>query len=171
MSAMKLLVLPLVLTACDSKGDFAPQEGSWTLGDTPIIDNGCGLEQDPEDNEGGGTATLTMNGDGSGFTIEPDDEDTAGETPVFDCELDGKDYTCEMVGEDLTDIWDLTSEGVDAVINMAVSFGGTFSSETSGIFYTAYEVTCDGTECDIAASAVDMDIPCTTTATNDISAD
>ena len=96
MANLKTVLIPLILTACGSKGDgFAPQEGLWVLLET-AADNGCEIEMDSDTAE---PANLEMIDDGKGFTITPDNGDTGSTDPDFVCALDGRDYTCDPFGD------------------------------------------------------------------------
>ena len=162
----KTLLLSVLLIGCSDKGgDFEPQEGSWTISPT-TLDDGCGMDFGEQDD---GQGDLSMNSDGKSFTITDTEGDDSGGPDSFNCELDGQDFECDDGGDETMD---LNEDGMDAIIEMEFTVGGSFTSETEGTFYTKVDISCEGADCDTAAGFFDLDsFPCTTTQNYDVSAD
>jgi len=168
-----MILLPFSLFACGSdKDDFAPKEGDWEVV-LVSLDDGCGLYGDAEpSSDTAETHTLTMDSDGAGFTVETGvGVDTGGaESPIISCDLDGKDFTCQ--GDDASNQpWDLSEDGVDAIVYLTQSVGGSFSSETTGTLNSELAATCEGTECDTASDMMKVVLPCSSTSTASLTAD
>lgn len=114
-----------------------PEEGSWFYSEGNVAD-GCSFTE--EVSNGGGNFEIT-NSSGSGFHVIPNDG-----TPEFDCSLDGNDFTCDNRLVDSLD-----EQGVTIEVNVVAT--GRLSSKTaivSGIQDAT--VTCEGSNCDLAAS-------------------
>jgi len=135
-----LLVAALILGGCG----FTPTEGTWLMDQGTVLEDSCDLHEDSTEDE---TFELIDNGDG---TFDADGEFH------FECELDGKDFTCprSLTDEEDIDSADAKLEGYREVV-------GTFDDidQMSGTHDA--EVRCVGDDCDSIATALDITFPCT----------
>ena len=92
------------------------------------------------------------NGDGT-LLITPGDG-----TPAFTCSLSGSSLSCPDRYND-----DIPASPLDAVFHIHATAQGSFSSDTALSGSQTADVTCDGTQCDMAAAGVGISVPCSYT--------
>lgn len=163
-----LLALPVI--GCDGSKDdtgepdttdtdtttddsITPAEGEWYGGDEVIGKDTCNFGDDGKDTGGDDEpVTLTLTSD-STFTLTDDDKFNVS----CSFETTGT-FTCD----DQSEVSDFTVHGVDAILTMTQSFGGTFTSSTEGTINLSISATCEGADCDFVSKQGGITLPCTT---------
>lgn len=170
MTCTRTLILSMVFTACGPTGEVTPQEGTWDF-ELSSEDNICEFELQ-NDGLSADDTTLTLNADGTGFTVdyhdESDDGDTGEDMSLLDCELYGADFSCEDIGEDL-EPWDFSEEGLDAILQFETDSYGSFEKATRGTLTSDVTVSCSGADCDLIVEGLETEeLPCTTSMTYEL---
>ena len=131
-----------------------PTEGEWGSGDETVLSDTCGFDDGDDDSgepEEEDNAVITMTGEDT-FTLSIDDDYSCTVTDhmgTFECEA--------LVTET-----DFTADGYDAVISVAVTIAGQFSSTTEGMVNFTVDATCEGADCETLAGLAGLTLPCST---------
>ncbi|MBN1770435.1 MAG: hypothetical protein JXB32_04170 [Deltaproteobacteria bacterium] len=141
-----MLAIGLVLGCDDGGSPIEPVSGSWGYLEGDLFDDGCHYG-DPATSPMG-TFRLVNNGDRT-MTIT-----TTGDPP-FSCTLDGASYACPDRASS-----DVPVPTLDATLHLHVAAYGTFSSPTATAGHQTVVATCTGTQCDLAAAAAGVTLPC-----------
>ena len=124
-----------------------PSEGEWELSTNVTWNKDeCNL-QSQMDLSLNNTFDLALTE--TGFTI---DEEVV-------CTLEGSNFTCDW-GES-TSSEDYSDMGMDAVLKMVNTLGGSFSSNTAMTIDTTFQYSCEGADCaDLNAMIEEVTLPC-----------
>ena len=134
---------------------FEPVQGTWTVLESTLDEDGCGLEDAVNRGEPGNTAQIAMLEEAS-FNLQFDNggESTSctveeGDEPNFDCQaVDDIDSTASDMG-------------LSADIPFTMMTDGVFMSESSLTLTTEVEIRCDGTDCGVVELLLGNSFPCT----------
>ena len=159
---MAAIVTVLALTACGDKGDsaaeFVPTEGNWSYTGLAYDSDECGLEASfsPAALE---AIVWTMSLTDGGMELS-----TTAADPVL-CELDGMDFTCDvMLLTDVTE-WPKGSSNKGDPDVTTTSEGlvtGVFSDEETSTLSFTVTRSCEGADCDAYLTETGASSPCTT---------
>jgi hypothetical protein len=160
--ALGLALAALSPSGCDADDDAAdsstdggagsggdpsdgPRTGVWDYMNGGIQTNSCGTDdvyRDPDT-----SFTLTNNGNRS-FTVQQ------GSEPDFTCTLDGSSFRCPSRLSS-----DVPVTGTNAVLRYNVSITGSLASTTAMSGTQQADITCEGSDCALAAALGYM-LPC-----------
>jgi len=142
----------LLVVGCGKSGQdgaFAPGEGLWGQGPPTVVSSECGwlLLGDEEDEVVAEALQLDLT-DG-GFTFS--EEDT-----VFSCSLSDQDFSCDRQAQ----ILDLSEDGEQAVLERIRTLRGSFDSVETGTLETVESWDCEGADCGMFESWLQLSFPC-----------
>ncbi|MDG1482033.1 MAG: hypothetical protein P8R54_20750 [Myxococcota bacterium] len=157
-----LLALPVI--GCDGSKDdtgetdttaddsITPAEGSWYASKQVIEKDTCGFMDDDGDTASDDEpVTLTMSGD-STFNLSD------GDGFDMDCALESTGtFTCDAENT----VSDYTGDGFDAILTLAQSLSGAFTSSTEGSVTMLIDASCEGKDCDTLSKKSGIAMPCT----------
>ena len=147
MKRAPLVSLSLLLVAACSAPEITPESGTWDFVEGAAIESSCGDMVDLSS----GLFELVNNDDGT-FTVNPSDSAVS-----FDCELDDDaGFTCP---ERLQTT--LTSEDIEATIEIRLRESGKFSSNTAASGRRDGAASCTGAGCSLVGAALGASFPCT----------
>lgn len=132
----------------DPGGDVDPVSGVWGYAEYAPNRNDCNL--DDSYGNGGGGFGLENHGDGT-FTIIPNDG-----TDPFLCTLDGAAFDCPDRATEEADL----AGGYDAHLTGHATAEGSFDTDTHGSGTQTATISCQGSDCQLAAEVLDISFPC-----------
>ncbi|MFT5685440.1 MAG: hypothetical protein ACI8RZ_006391 [Myxococcota bacterium] len=139
---------------------ITPEDGDWYSGEKVIEKDTCGFGDEGEDTGSkDDSVTLTVTSETT-FTLDDGDKFNAS------CTFDSAGaFICEPQVE----MSDYTTHGVDAILTISQSFGGSFSSSTEGNLTLSIDASCEGGDCGFLTKKGGITLPCTTSASFTIS--
>ncbi len=134
---------------------FAPSQGTWTVLESVLEQDGCGLEDAVDRGEPGNTAQITV--------LEPSSFellfDNGGEST--NCAVTSEtqlSFACDAVEEIDNTARDM---GLNADIPFTLMTDGTFVDETFLELTSEVEIDCDGDDCGVVSLLLGTSFPCT----------
>lgn len=139
-------VAALTLVAC---GGFTPAQGTWTSTSITVNSDDCAIFGEVETIE----VDMSLSEDEATMTFD------LGDGVTTDCALESGDFDCTaIVMEDALD-------GVDATLTISQTISGSFEDEHNGEVTVDASVSCEGADCEAVAAAVELTLPCASSAT------
>ena len=149
-----LPLFPLFITACGA--NIIPMAGAWEANLT-VTDNTCDLDMDTSPPLPFSLGDVTEDS----LTID------IGSDDLFSCALNRGTFECSPI----TGSIDLTEDGIDAVLTISQTIDGALDDEHSGELTWTIDYSCEGEQCDEAASYAGITLPCSTVSSGPISRD
>lgn len=139
---------------------FTPDDGSWVVTETEVLEDGCSLGDHLDRGEPGSTLELT-NEDSPYFQMLF----SSGEEPIS-CEFsDEMDYECDTSSQ----IDDLPADyGLDALIYADLTTDGFFEDEQAMRMETLVEMVCEGPDCAWITLLLGTEFPCSMVVASDL---
>jgi hypothetical protein len=134
----------------NGNGSANPTSGTWYFTPGAVSSDTCNYSDTPVDPSG--NFQLQNNGDGT-LLLTPSDG-----TPAFTCSLSGSSLSCPDRA-----VEDIDATPLAAVFHIHATAQATFSSDTAMSGSQTANVTCDGAQCAMAATAVGITLPCSYT--------
>jgi hypothetical protein len=138
--------------------DFSPQGGNWTVTESELTYDGCGLEDKVDRGQPGTTLSLSQGETGFSMLFE------AGET--VQCRLgDEQGYLC-----DPTQTIDSTASdlGLNADIPVTITTVGNFSDDANMWMESTVDIGCQGSDCGLIQILLGTSFPCSMTMISDL---
>jgi hypothetical protein len=137
---------------------FAPVEGTWTVLESAMDMDQCGMADYMDFGQPGGTSELTLNtSDRFTWLSASDSEFTDGGVPLH-CTIDADDcFVCDSYdgSSDLA-----SSYGMDADVTYVVEVEGCFESELDAWTATDFTASCIGSDCGTVEWLLGTSFPC-----------
>jgi hypothetical protein len=140
-----------------AQGAFTPQQGEWTASNFTLTASGCDYLAEEED-EALFDPNMNLSVTDTGFTFQMEDLLVA-------CTLSDQDFVCE----DATELFDLADGDGNATLTANRAQEGAFSSTTAAVVDFIYEASCEGADCDYWNNYWELDVPCATAGSFDLS--
>lgn len=137
-------------TPTATAGDANPVTGIWHYDEYTEVVNDCNYS-DPIPGQDSGDFGLVNHEDGT-FTVYPADN-----TDEFDCSLDKSDYECPSRAAATVD---LSSQGVNAVLDITASVDGEFADDETAIGEQYADIDCAGADCSAVEAQLMISFPC-----------
>jgi hypothetical protein len=138
--------------------DFSPQGGTWTVTESELTQDGCGLEDKVDRGQPGTTLSLSQGQTGFSMLFE------AGET--VQCRLgEEQGFQCDPTQTIDTTASDL---GLNADIPVTITTVGTFADDANMWMESKVDIGCQGSDCGLIQILLGTSFPCSMTMASDL---
>jgi hypothetical protein len=138
--------------------DFSPQGGTWTVTESELTHDGCGLEDKVDRGKPGTTLSLSQGEIGFSMLFE------AGET--VQCRLsEEQGFQCDPTQTIDTTASDL---GMNADIPVTITTVGNFADESNMWMESTVDINCQGSDCALIQILLGTSFPCSMTMASDL---
>jgi len=143
----------------DPEPAFAPGEGIWTVLDSDLVEDGCGLEDFAARGEPGSQLDLERIADDSFLVTFFGVGDESGGGEVLNCDIDGEQHFDCSTSQTTNDT--PADYGLTAEILVDLTASGFFDTKEEMFMNSDIKLDCSGPDCGWVSFFLGTEFPCT----------